>query len=326
MDKPLWMWAVFFSIVVALMIIDLGVMHRKDKEISVKESLKMSVFYIAVGLLYGAWIWMELGPKSGNEFLTGYIIEKTLSMDNIFVMSLIFTYFQIPRRFKHRVLFWGILGVILLRGVMIGVGAALVEQFEWVLYLFAAFLVFTGIKMLFADDEEPDISKNKVLRVMKRYLRFTDELHGNKFSVKLPAEAHSTDRKRYFTPLFAALVTIEFADVIFAVDSVPAIFAITTDPYIVYTSNIFAILGLRALYFALDAMIHRFTYLKYSLSLVLVFIGGKVLAHPLLGVEEISSALSLGVTVLILAAGVLYSLYRTSKEEAESSDENKEAA
>ncbi len=316
MDKPIWMWGVFFSIVVTLMIIDLGVMHRKDKEITVKESLLMSLFYICIGLLYGGWIWMELGAKSGSQYLTGYIIEKTLSMDNIFVMSLIFTYFQIPRRFKHRVLFWGILGVIFLRGIMIGVGATLVEQFHWVLYLFAAFLVFTGIKMLFADDEEPDISKNKVLRFMKRYMRFTDELHGNKFSVQQPHPEHPSKKVRYFTPLFAALVTIEFADVIFAVDSVPAIFAITTDPYIVYTSNIFAILGLRALYFALDAMMHRFAYLKYALSLVLVFIGGKVLAHPLLGVEEIPSALSLGITVLILAAGVFYSMYRTSKEEA----------
>jgi len=315
MEKPLWMWAVFFSVVVTLMIIDLGVMHRKDKEISIKESLRMSAFYICVGLLYGAWIWVELGPTSGNQYLTGYIIEKTLSMDNIFVMSLIFTYFQIPRRFKHRVLFWGILGVIFLRGVMIGVGAAMVERFEWTLYLFAAFLVFTGVKMLFTDDDEPDISTNKILRFLKKYLRFTDELHGNKFSVKLPHKDHSSKRVRYFTPLFAALVTIEFADVIFAVDSVPAIFAITTDPYIIYTSNIFAILGLRALYFALDAMIHRFTYLKYALSVVLVFIGGKVLAVPLLGVEEISPTLSLLVTVLVLAAGVFYSMYRTAKEE-----------
>ncbi len=320
MEKPLWMWAVFFSVVVTLMILDLGVTHRKDKEIGVKESLRMSAFYIAVGLLYGAWIWMELGAKSGSEYLTGYIIEKTLSMDNIFVMSLIFTYFQIPRRFKHRVLFWGILGVILLRGIMIGVGAALVSQFHWVLYLFAAFLLFTGIKMLFAEEEAPDISKNKTLKIMKKYLRFTDELHGNKFSVKLPHPQHPSKHVRYFTPLFACLVCIEFADVIFAVDSVPAIFAITTDPYIVYTSNIFAILGLRALFFALDAMIHRFEYLKYALSLVLVFIGGKVLVKPLLGIEEISPTLSLSITVLILATGVFYSMYRTAKEEKEAAD------
>lgn len=314
MDKPIWMWAVFFSIVVTLLIIDLGVMHRKDKEISVKESLLMSLFYICVGLLYGGWIWMELGAKSGSEYLTGYIIEKTLSMDNIFVMSLIFTYYKIPRRFKHRVLFWGILGVIFLRGVMIGVGATLVEQFHWVLYIFAAFLIFTGIKMLFAHDEEPDISKNKTLTLLKRYLRFTDEMHGNKFSVKLPDPKHPSKRVRHFTPLFAALVTIEFADLIFAVDSVPAIFAITTDSYIIYTSNIFAILGLRALYFALDAIMHRFTYLKYALSIVLVFIGGKVLAAPLLGIEKIPASISLSVTVTVLAAGVFYSMYRTAKD------------
>lgn len=325
MDKPIWMWAVFFSIVVVLLIIDLGLMHRKDKEIGVKESLLMSGFYVCVGLLYGAWVWHSLGAASGKEYLTGYIIEKTLSMDNIFVMSLIFTYFQIPRRFRHRVLFWGILGVIFLRGIMIGVGAALVERFEWVLYLFAAFLIFTGIKMLFAAEEEHDISKNKILAFLKKNLRFTDELHGNKFSVKLPHPEHPSKRIRYFTPLFATLLMIEFADVIFAVDSVPAIFAITTDPYIIYTSNIFAILGLRALYFALDAIIHRFTYLKYALSVVLVFIGGKVFAAPLLGLEKIPPSISLSVTVIVLASGVFYSMYRTAKED-KLKEEKSEAA
>lgn len=315
MDKPLWMWAVFFSIVAALLIFDLGVTHRKDHEIGVKESLRMSAFYIFISLLFGGWVWFELGATAGKQYLTGYIIEETLSMDNIFVMSMIFSYFHVPRRFKHRVLFWGILGVVFLRGTMIGIGAALVERYHWVLFVFAAFLVFTGVKMLLMADEEPDISKNKILRFLKKHLRFTDEFHGNKFSILLP-HPETGKRVRYYTPLFAALVVIELVDVIFAMDSVPAIFAVTTDPYIVYTSNIFAILGLRALYFALDAVMHRFAYLKYALSVVLIFIGGKVFAEPVLGIEEIPASFSLGVTVLVLAAGVAYSMIRTAREDA----------
>ncbi len=310
MHKPVWMWAGFITLVLFLLAFDLGVLHRKDKEISVKESLWLSLFYVTIGLLFGLFILFELGAKSAQEYYTGFLIEKTLSMDNIFVISLVFGYFAVPRQYQYRVLFWGIIGVIIMRAILIGVGATLVNNFSWVLYIFAAFLVFTGIKMLRGGDEEHDISKNPVIKFVKKYMRCTDQFHGNKFFVRLP-DANTGKKMSFATPLFMALVTVEFVDLIFAVDSVPAIFAITTDEYIVYTSNIFAILGLRALYFALAAMLHRFAYLKYSLSAVLIFIGGKVFAAPLLGLEKIPPAISLTITVSILAAGVVYSLYKT---------------
>lgn len=317
MDKPLWMWATFGITVLVLMALDLGVLNKRDREITVKQSLRLSAFYIAMGVAYGMWVWYTLGADSGKLFLTGYVVEKSLSMDNIFVMSLIFTHLSIPRQNRHKVLFWGILGAILLRGVMIGVGAAIVSQYHWVLYLFAAFLIYSGIKMLFASEEEPDVSEKAFFRFLKKHLRFTSELHGNRFTAMLENPKKPGKKIRYFTPLFLALLMVEVADIVFAVDSVPAIFALTTDPYIVYTSNIFAILGLRALFFALDAIMHRFEYLKYSLSLVLVFIGAKVFA-PLVGLEEIPASVSLAVTLGLLGAGVLYSMYKTKEVEAKS--------
>lgn len=316
MDKPLWMWAVFLAVVLALMVLDLGILHRKQRTIGVKESLLMSAFYIFIGVCFGGWIWAELGITSAQEYFTGFIVEKTLAMDNIFVISLIFSYFSIPRHLQHRVLFWGILGVIMLRGLMIGLGAALVAEFEWVLYIFAAFLVFTGVKMLFVVDHMPDINQNPLLRWMRKHLRITSELHGNKF-ITYAADPKSAGKERLFiTPLLVALILIEIADVIFAVDSIPAIFAITLDPYIVYTSNIFAILGLRALYFALDAIIHRFAYLKQALALVLIFIGSKVFLADLFGVEKIPISISLTVTFMLLGCGIVYSLFRTRGESA----------
>ena len=275
MGKPIWMWALFMGIVLTLLVLDLGVLHRKIREISIKESLVMSAFYIAIGLLFGAWVWYSLGDQSGKEYITGFLVEKTLAMDNVFIISLIFTYFAVPAQYQHRVLFWGILGVIVLRAIMIGLGAALVAEFSWVLYVFAAFLVATGIKMLVVGDKVPDIESNPLLKWMRRTMRITPQLHQEKFFVRKPDPATGT-LVTWATPLFVALILIEIADLIFAVDSVPAIFAITTDPFIVYTSNIFAILGLRALYFALAAVIDRFKYLKQALALVLIFIGSKV--------------------------------------------------
>ena len=310
MDKPLWMWGLFLGIVLVLLVLDLGVLHRKQREIGIRESLLLSAGYILAGLSFGAWIWYDLGDQSGKEYLTGFLIEKTLALDNIFVISLIFSYFAIPRIYQHRVLFWGILGVIVLRAIMIGLGATLVEQFSWVLYVFAVFLIVTGIKMFFMIDKLPDISQNPMLKLMKKHMRITTELHGQKFSVKLPDPA-TGKMQRWFTPLFIALLLIEIVDLIFAVDSVPAIFTITTDPYIVYTSNIFAILGLRALYFALDAVIERFKYLKYALALVLIFIGSKIFIADLMGMEKFPAWLSLAVTVLLIAGGVVYSLFKT---------------
>lgn len=312
MGKPIWMWALFMSIVVILLALDLGVFHRKAREIGVRESLILSAFYITIGLGFGAWVWANLGAVSGREYLTGFIVEKTLSMDNIFVISLVFSYFGIPRLYQHRVLFWGILGVILLRGIVIGVGAVLVANFHWILYLFALLLIFTGIKMLLPGDDMPSIEDNRALKLMRRIFRITPELHGQRFFIRC---AHPKTSKvvTWVTPLFIAMILIEIVDLIFAVDSVPAIFAITTDPFIVYTSNIFAILGLRALYFALAAVIDRFTYLKPALAMVLVFIGSKIFVADMAGWEKFPTTISLGVTLALIGGGIVYSLWRTQR-------------
>jgi len=306
--KAAWTWLLFVGIVLALLVFDLGVLHKDDHEIGIKESLLLSCGYITISLCFGAWVWWYLGAQNGMAYFTGFMIEKSLSMDNVFVIALIFSFFAIPRRYQHRVLFWGILGVIVLRAVMIGLGATLVTQFGWVLYLFGAFLVFTGIKMWRLADHVPDIASNPLLKFLKRHMRVTETLHGNAFWVSR-ADPASGKVVRWATPLFLALVLIEFVDLVFAVDSVPAIFAITTDPFIVYTSNIFAILGLRALYFALAAMIHRFKYLKYALALVLVFIGTKIFLVGFIG--KFPSAVSLAVTFGLIAGGVLVSLWKT---------------
>jgi len=314
MGSPLWMWAAFITLVATILTFDLGVLHKENREIGVKESLKLSALYISLGLAFGGWVWWYLGAEAGMNYVTGFVVEKTLALDNVFVIALIFSFFAVPRIYQHRVLFWGILGVIVLRAIMIGLGATLVTEFSWVLYIFAAFLVFTGLKMLFVGESDPDIAGNPLVSFMRRKFNVTDTHHGERFFVKLP---HPQTGKAvlFITPLFMALVLIEIADVIFAVDSVPAIFAITTDPFIVYTSNIFAILGLRALYFALDAMIHRFKYLKPALAIVLVFIGSKVFVADLLGLEKFPAALSLSMTFLIIASGVVWSLMKTRKSD-----------
>lgn len=234
-------------------------------------------------------------------------------MDNIFVIAMIFGYFAIPRAYQHRVLLYGILGVIILRGIMIAAGAAIVESYHWVLYFFAAFLVFTGVKMLLSADSEYDVANNPALKLARRYLPVTDKLEGDRLVVRKQDET-TGKLKTYITPLLLALIMVEFVDLVFAVDSIPAIFAITTDPYIVYTSNIFAILGLRALYFALSALIHRFAYLKYALSVVLIFIGSKIFLADMLGIAKIPPLLSLTITLAILAAGIVGSLWATRKD------------
>lgn len=313
LGKSVWMWLAFMSLVAALLALDLGVLHKKNEVIKAKESLILCAGYILIALLFGAWVWHEMGSESGVNYLTGFFIEKTLALDNIFVISLIFAYFGVPQQYQHRVLFWGILGVIVLRGIMIALGAALVSQFAWILYVFGAFLILTGIKMLFASGHGKPMGESRLIAFLKGRLRVTNELHGEKFFVKKP-HPETGKRTRYATPLFLALLIVEFVDIIFAVDSIPAIFAITTDPYIVYTSNIFAILGLRALYFALAAMMHRFVYLKYALSAVLIFIGGKIFWSHLVG--KVDPTLSLSITVVILAAGIIGSLVKTRGQTA----------
>ena len=312
LGTPTWSWLLFIGIVVSLLVFDLGVLHKEDREIGVRESLLLSAGYISAALLFGAWVWWQLGATSGMAYYTGFMIEKSLSMDNVFVIALIFSFFAIPRQYQHRVLFWGILGVIVLRAIMIGLGAALVSNFGWLLYLFGAFLVFTGIKMWMIADQTPDIATNPILKFLKRHMRVTEGLRGNAFVVT-ETDPATSKKVRFATPLLLALVLIEFVDLVFAVDSVPAIFAITTDPFIVYTSNIFAILGLRALYFALAAMIHRFHYLKYALALVLVFIGTKIYLVGFIG--KVPAVISLGVTFSLILGGVLFSLWKTRSAE-----------
>ncbi|MBP6651698.1 MAG: TerC family protein [Xylophilus sp.] len=317
LGQAVWLWLVFVTVVVALLAFDLGVLHKDDHAIGIGESLRLSAGYIGVAVLFGCWLWWQLGAERGIEYFTGFVIEKSLSMDNVFVIAMIFSFFAIPRQYQHRVLFWGILGVIVLRALMIGLGAALVTQFSWVLYVFGAFLVATGVKMLWMADHKPDLENNVLLRFLRKRMRVTPTLRGNAFFVREP-QAPGGAPVLWATPLFLALCLVEFADLIFAVDSVPAIFAITTDPFIVYTSNIFAILGLRALYFALAAMIHRFVYLKYALALVLVFIGSKIFLVNLVG--KFPPLLSLSVTAALIAGGVLVSLWKTRGQAATSLD------
>ncbi|MBL0730571.1 TerC family protein [Piscinibacter sp. HJYY11] len=311
LGQAVWLWLAFIAIVVTLLAFDLGVLHKDDREIGVKESLWLSCGYIAVAAIFGVWLWWHLGSARGIEYFTGYIIEKSLSMDNVFVIAMIFTFFSIPRQYQHRVLFWGILGVIVLRAVMIGLGAALVSQFAWVLYIFGAFLVITGIKMLWMADHEPNLENNVLLKWLRKVMRVTSQVRGNAFFVREPDPA-TGQQVTWATPLFLALCMVEFADLIFAVDSVPAILAITDDTFIVYTSNIFAILGLRALYFALAAMIHRFAYLKYALALVLMFIGSKIFLVNIIG--KIPAVVSLGVTAALITGGVIVSLWKTRSQ------------
>ncbi|MCL2473694.1 MAG: TerC family protein [Alphaproteobacteria bacterium] len=310
MGQPLWMWLSFAAIIFSLLALDLGVINKNDHEIGMKESLIFSSIYIAIGLLFGGWIWLELGRSGAMEYWTGFIVEKTLSIDNIFVIAMLFSFFSIPRLYQHRVLFWGILGAIVLRGLMIAAGIELVTRFEWVLHLFALFLIFTGIKMLVAKDKPVDIKNNPVFKCMQKHLRISHEIHGNKFFIKQPSEKTGKN-VLYATPLFLCLVMVEFADVLFAIDSIPAILMITTEPIIVFTSNIFAILGLRSLYFVLAAFIQKFHYLKYALSLLLIFIGSKTFIAYLLDWEKFPISLSLGITFLILSSGIAFSLLKT---------------
>jgi tellurite resistance protein TerC len=332
LGMPIWVWLAFLATVIVILAIDLGLLHGEAHEPTLKESMVLACgcmtlgvsFSVAVWWLYYAGVATSLDDDilvaasdsarawtAWELYLTGWVVEQTLAFDNVFVMAMIFSYFAIPAKYQHRVLFYGILGVIVLRAIMIGLGAALVHQFDWILYVFSAFLVFTGIKMFIMADQKPDIGNNPILKYMRRHMRITDKIDGDKFFI------HSADPRngrvvRWATPLFVALVMIEFADLIFAVDSVPAIFAITQDPFIVYTSNIFAILGLRSLYFVLAAMVHRFHYLKYALSLVLVYVGSKIFVQQFIG--KIDPAISLTITIAILLGGILLSLWKTRRE------------
>lgn len=302
----IWLWTGFNLFVILLLALDLGVLHRGDRVIAVREALWLSLGYIVLSLVFAAGVFAFMSREAGYAFLTGYFIEKSLSVDNIFVFVLIFMHFAVPPQYQYRVLFWGVLGALVMRASLILVGSAVIEAFHWVIYLFGAFLVFTGIKMLITVGEEPDLDKNRVALFMRRHFRVTEGFVGHQFFTR-------QNGVLYITPLFIVLVVVELTDVVFALDSIPAIFAITTDPFIVYTSNVFAILGLRALYFALVGVIHRFHYLKYGLSLVLILVGVKMLVNAYFGKKFIPTEVALLITAVLIGGSMLISVIRTRK-------------
>ncbi len=316
----LWLWVGFFVLVILLLALDLGVLNRKTHVIGMREAIGWTLFWIALALAFNVAIyfiyeahWFGAGtdlvdPADGREaaleFFTGYLVEKSLSIDNIFVIAMIFGYFRVPPEFQHRVLFWGILGALIFRGIFIAIGVWLVEQFDWVFYVFGAFLIFAAAKMLFHKDEEADPESSWVLRVARRFLPISGAYDGHRFTTRV-------NGRFYFTPLMLVLVVIEATDVVFAVDSIPAIFGITTDPFLVLTSNVFAILGLRSLYFVLAGMMDKFKYLSIALALILVFVGLKMIAH---GWIKLDNLVSLAIIVGILAVGITLSVLKSRKD------------
>lgn len=303
MNNQVLLWVGFNVFVLAMLAVDLLIFHRKSHEVSMKEAAGWTVVWITLALLFNGGVASYYGSEVGLQFLTGYLIEKALSVDNIFVFVLIFAYFKVPPEYQHRVLFWGILGALVMRGSMIAVGATLIKQFHWIIYLFGAFLVFTGIRMASQKEHDIEPQSNPVIRLVRRIWPVTDSYRGDKFFVREQVEGKGV--RTLATPLFVVLVMVETTDLIFAVDSVPAIFAITQDPFIVYTSNVFAILGLRSLYFLLAGVIHKFHFLQLGLSLVLMFVGLKMLLSD---VVKVPVGISLGVIAFILTTSVVASL------------------
>ncbi len=314
-------WLGFIALIIAFLALDLGVFHRKNTEISTRDALLWTLVWIAISLTFSAFIYYayESGWTANPErldgkeavvlYITGYVIEKSLSLDNIFVIALIFTYFMVPREYQHRVLFWGILGALFFRGLMIGVGAALIQRFDWMIYVFGALLMYSAYKMWRSDGEDVNPNRNPFLRILGKYFPVLRQFKGERFFVRLPTK-HRTVWA--VTPLFVALLVVETTDIVFAVDSIPAIFAITKDPFIVFTSNIFAILGLRSLYFVLASLLEKFRHLKYSLIFILFFVGVKILVSDL---YHLPAWISLSVIVTALAIGVIVSLSLSAQEE-----------
>lgn len=308
-----WMLGIFFVIVIIMIFVDMFMLGRKgDSKVSTKEALIWSIVWISIAMLFNLWLYYylsgkyneEIASQKSLEFLTGYILEKSLAVDNLFVFVMLFAYFKVPEIYQKRVLVYGIFGALILRSIMIVLGSTLVSEFHWILYIFGAFLIFSGIKMFKANEETGDIENNFIIKFLKRNFKITNNYHGEKFFVKI-------DGKRWITPLFVVLIFIEVTDLIFAVDSIPAIFAVTTDPFIVYTSNIFAILGLRALYFILADMADRFELLKYGLAIILMFIGVKLL---IMEFYKIPILLSLGFVIGVLVISIIASIKKTSKK------------
>ncbi len=305
---PVWLWACFALVVVALLAFDLGLMQRRAPLPTLRQAVGLSIFYVAVAVAFGAWVWLQLGAEAGQRYFAGYVLEKSLALDNIFVISLILSHFAVPPHQQRRVLVWGILGAIVMRGVLIALGAALLARFEWILLLFGGLLLATGLRLLLNGAREPAVHDNPLLRFMRKRFRVVEGVTDDGFLQRLPP-APGAKPVLHVTPLFLALVVVEASDLVFAMDSLPAIFAITTDPFLVYTGNIFAILGLRALYSVLAEVIHRFAYMKYAMAALLVLIGGKVFWAELFGKPD--PAVSLVMVVVVMAAGIGASLWRT---------------
>jgi tellurite resistance protein TerC len=302
-SSPLWLWIAFTVFVLGMLALDLGVFHRRARVVSLREAATWSLVWVALALVFGVWVWQALGERKAIEFLTGYLVEKSLSIDNIFIFALVFGYFAVPPRHQHRVLFWGILGALAMRAVFIALGAVLLERFHWIVWVFGAFLVLTGLKMAFAPDRGLEPERNPVVRLVRRLIPVSDRYHGQKFLVRENGILTAT-------PLFVVLALVESTDLIFALDSIPAIFAITSDPFIVYTSNVFAILGLRSLYFLLAGVMEKFEFLKLGLAAVLVFVGVKM---SIVDLYEIPPFVSLGVVASILALAIVASLLRARR-------------
>ncbi len=312
--KSLGLWLGFLSIVGVLIIFDLGVLNKKDKALSFKKSLYLTFFYIAISILYGIYIWFHFGTETAVPFFTAYLVEKSLSLDNIFVMSVIFGYYGIPLKYQHRVLFWGILGVLILRGIVIALGTYITAQFSWILFIFGGLLVYTGVRIMLTDEDDAvDLENSKIRKVLTANFNVTNQLKGNRFFIWKKAKLSGIPRV-HLTPLFMALITIEFADLLFAMDSIPAVLAISSDTFVIFTSNIFAILGLRAMYFMLAALLERFKYLKYALSIVLIFIGAKIFYSHIFG--KIDPMISLVITMTVLIGGAIISFAKTKGDEA----------
>ncbi|MBK9400393.1 MAG: TerC family protein [Bacteroidetes bacterium] len=303
MDNSVF-WIGFNLFILAMLAFDLGIVNRKEKAISFKESILWVAFWSSLALAFNGLVYYWFGPEKAFEFLTGYVIEWSLSVDNLFVFIVIFNFFKVPKQYQHRVLFWGILGALILRGTFIVVGVALFNKFEWMIYIFGGILVFTGLKMLFSNDEEdPKLDKNIFVRACKKILPVTEEYHGKDFFVKKSG-------RWLATPLFIVLVVVDFTDLVFAVDSIPAVLSISSDPFIVYSSNVFAILGLRSLFFALSGMMDLFRYLKYGLAIILSFVGVKMLISHYV---HIPVEWALFVVVMILAMSIMISLVKKEK-------------
>lgn len=306
MTDTLWLWIGFNAFILVMLALDLGVFHRRCHVVTFRESMTWTAVWIGLALLFNLGLWHYAGSAKAVEFFTGYVIEKSLSVDNVFVFALIFSYFTVPPKFQHKVLFWGVLGALVMRAAMIGIGAALIARFAWIIYVFGGFLVLTGLKMIFKREETIHLERNPVVRLFKKFMPVTPDYREDRFFVV-------ENGVRAATPLFVVLLLVEISDLVFAVDSIPAIFAVTTDPFIVYTSNVFAILGLRSLYFALGGVLDKFRYLKTGLGVVLAFVGVKMLlAHSPWKIDTLAS---LAVIILILVASVVLSLRRPKAAE-----------